>query len=30
MNATPSRVAGEWNVGSWCEDVQGTWIEQDL
>jgi 3D-(3,5/4)-trihydroxycyclohexane-1,2-dione acylhydrolase (decyclizing) len=21
---------GEWNVGNWCEDVQRTWIEQDL
>jgi 3D-(3,5/4)-trihydroxycyclohexane-1,2-dione acylhydrolase (decyclizing) len=21
---------GEWNVGNWCEDVQGTWIRQDL
>jgi 3D-(3,5/4)-trihydroxycyclohexane-1,2-dione acylhydrolase (decyclizing) len=21
---------GEWNVGSWCEDVQGTWMKQDL
>jgi 3D-(3,5/4)-trihydroxycyclohexane-1,2-dione acylhydrolase (decyclizing) len=21
---------GEWNVGNWCEDVQGTWIKQDL
>jgi len=21
---------GEWNVGNWCEDVQGSWIKQDL
>jgi len=21
---------GEWNVGNWCEDVQSTWIRQDL
>jgi 3D-(3,5/4)-trihydroxycyclohexane-1,2-dione acylhydrolase (decyclizing) len=21
---------GEWNVGNWCEDVQSTWIKQDL
>src|SRR6188508_2630966 len=21
---------GEWNVGNWCEDVQGAWIRQDL
>jgi 3D-(3,5/4)-trihydroxycyclohexane-1,2-dione acylhydrolase (decyclizing) len=21
---------GEWNVGNWCEEVQRTWIEQDL
>jgi len=21
---------GEWNVGNWCEDVQKTWIAQDL
>ncbi|HZP77708.1 MAG TPA: thiamine pyrophosphate-dependent enzyme [Pseudolabrys sp.] len=21
---------GEWNVGNWCEDVQRSWIEQDL
>lgn len=21
---------GQWNVGNWCEDVQKTWIEQDL
>jgi 3D-(3,5/4)-trihydroxycyclohexane-1,2-dione acylhydrolase (decyclizing) len=21
---------GQWNVGNWCEDVQRTWIEQDL
>jgi 3D-(3,5/4)-trihydroxycyclohexane-1,2-dione acylhydrolase (decyclizing) len=21
---------GEWNVGNWCEDVQVTWIKQDL
>lgn len=21
---------GEWNVGNWCEDVQGAWIKQDL
>jgi 3D-(3,5/4)-trihydroxycyclohexane-1,2-dione acylhydrolase (decyclizing) len=21
---------GEWNVGNWCDDVQRTWIKQDL
>lgn len=21
---------GDWNVGNWCEDVQATWIKQDL
>jgi 3D-(3,5/4)-trihydroxycyclohexane-1,2-dione acylhydrolase (decyclizing) len=21
---------GQWNVGNWCEDVQRTWVEQDL
>src|SRR5262249_53146493 len=21
---------GEWNVGNWCEDVQASWIRQDL
>jgi 3D-(3,5/4)-trihydroxycyclohexane-1,2-dione acylhydrolase (decyclizing) len=21
---------GQWNVGNWCEDVQGTWVKQDL
>ena len=21
---------GEWNVGNWCENVQATWIKQDL
>jgi 3D-(3,5/4)-trihydroxycyclohexane-1,2-dione acylhydrolase (decyclizing) len=21
---------GEWNVGNWCEDVQSSWIRQDL
>jgi 3D-(3,5/4)-trihydroxycyclohexane-1,2-dione acylhydrolase (decyclizing) len=21
---------GEWNVGNWCEDVQDTWLKQDL
>ena len=21
---------GQWNVGNWCEDVQGAWIRQDL
>jgi len=21
---------GEWNVGNWCEDVQGAWVKQDL
>ena len=21
---------GEWNVGNWCEDVQGAWVRQDL
>jgi 3D-(3,5/4)-trihydroxycyclohexane-1,2-dione acylhydrolase (decyclizing) len=21
---------GDWNVGNWCDDVQRTWIEQDL
>jgi 3D-(3,5/4)-trihydroxycyclohexane-1,2-dione acylhydrolase (decyclizing) len=21
---------GQWNVGNWCEDVQKTWVEQDL
>jgi 3D-(3,5/4)-trihydroxycyclohexane-1,2-dione acylhydrolase (decyclizing) len=21
---------GQWNVGNWCDDVQRTWIEQDL
>jgi 3D-(3,5/4)-trihydroxycyclohexane-1,2-dione acylhydrolase (decyclizing) len=21
---------GEWNVGNWCEDVQGAWLRQDL
>jgi 3D-(3,5/4)-trihydroxycyclohexane-1,2-dione acylhydrolase (decyclizing) len=21
---------GEWNVGNWCDDVQGAWIKQDL
>ncbi len=21
---------GQWNVGNWCEDVQGEWIRQDL
>jgi 3D-(3,5/4)-trihydroxycyclohexane-1,2-dione acylhydrolase (decyclizing) len=21
---------GQWNVGNWCEDVQRTWLEQDL
>jgi 3D-(3,5/4)-trihydroxycyclohexane-1,2-dione acylhydrolase (decyclizing) len=21
---------GEWNVGNWCEDVQATWIKQEL
>jgi 3D-(3,5/4)-trihydroxycyclohexane-1,2-dione acylhydrolase (decyclizing) len=21
---------GEWNVGNWCEDVQASWIKQDL
>lgn len=21
---------GQWNVGNWCEDVQRTWIAQDL
>jgi 3D-(3,5/4)-trihydroxycyclohexane-1,2-dione acylhydrolase (decyclizing) len=21
---------GEWNVGNWCEDVQATWIRQEL
>jgi len=21
---------GQWNVGNWCEDVQRTWMEQDL
>jgi len=21
---------GEWNVGNWVDDVQGTWIKQDL
>ena len=21
---------GEWNVGNWCEGVQGSWIKQDL
>ncbi len=21
---------GEWNVGNWCENVQSTWLKQDL
>ena len=21
---------GEWNVGNWCDDVQASWIKQDL
>jgi len=21
---------GEWNVGNWCEDVQGAWVKQGL
>lgn len=21
---------GQWNVGNWCEDVQGAWVRQDL
>jgi 3D-(3,5/4)-trihydroxycyclohexane-1,2-dione acylhydrolase (decyclizing) len=21
---------GQWNVGNWCEDVQGAWVKQDL
>jgi 3D-(3,5/4)-trihydroxycyclohexane-1,2-dione acylhydrolase (decyclizing) len=21
---------GQWNVGNWCEDVQRSWLEQDL
>jgi len=21
---------GEWNVGNWCEDVQSSWVKQDL
>ena len=21
---------GDWNVGNWCEDVQGTWLKQDI
>ena len=21
---------GEWNVGNWCDDVQSSWIKQDL
>jgi 3D-(3,5/4)-trihydroxycyclohexane-1,2-dione acylhydrolase (decyclizing) len=21
---------GQWNVGNWCEDVQRTWLEQDI
>ncbi|HEY4141119.1 MAG TPA: thiamine pyrophosphate-dependent enzyme [Pseudolabrys sp.] len=21
---------GQWNVGNWCEDVQTTWVKQDL
>jgi 3D-(3,5/4)-trihydroxycyclohexane-1,2-dione acylhydrolase (decyclizing) len=21
---------GQWNVGNWCEDVQGAWTKQDL
>lgn len=21
---------GEWNVGNWCENVQGQWLQQDL
>ena len=21
---------GQWNVGNWCEDVQGEWLRQDL
>jgi 3D-(3,5/4)-trihydroxycyclohexane-1,2-dione acylhydrolase (decyclizing) len=21
---------GEWNVGNWCDDVQQTWIKQNL
>jgi len=21
---------GQWNVGNWCEDVQQTWIKQDI
>jgi 3D-(3,5/4)-trihydroxycyclohexane-1,2-dione acylhydrolase (decyclizing) len=21
---------GQWNVGNWCEDVQGAWLKQDL
>ena len=21
---------GQWNVGNWCEDVQGEWVRQDL
>jgi 3D-(3,5/4)-trihydroxycyclohexane-1,2-dione acylhydrolase (decyclizing) len=29
MNWRPRRW-GEWNVGNWCEDVQSSWIKQDL
>jgi len=21
---------GDWNVGNWCDDVQASWIKQDL
>lgn len=21
---------GQWNVGNWCDDVQRTWVEQDI
>ena len=21
---------GEWNVGNWCDDVQSSWMKQDL
>ena len=30
MNLAGLGAFGEWNVGNWCEDVQSTWIKQDL
>jgi hypothetical protein len=21
---------GQWNVGNWCEDVQRSWLEQNI